>query len=276
MKGLRPLLLEDLQIAAPGLTVLRLCVNRHLPETHWVRSHRHRYAQILAYLSGSGWQLVEEERIPVSTGRIIGIPAGVSHAFEKERARSPLCLVVDLKMESNRLAKLQTRILNAEARAEIQSCLTWLAKQRSERGMLRVREAGVVLQVAGLLAESLATSGSGELSSGRGASSRFVERVRKYLCATEPDIWNGEAVAEALDMQRDHLNRLLKQECGLTAGQLIAEHRLDLARRGLESSGREIQEVAVSVGMLDRNYFARWFRKQTGLTPSVWRRRHGR
>ena len=274
MKGLRPLLLEDLEITAPGLTVLRLCVNRHLPETHWVRSHRHDYAQVLAYLSGSGWQAVGDRRIPVSSGRVIGIPAGVEHAFEKEKARSPLCLVIDLEGEVAGLSAVETRILSAESRAEVQRCLSWLDRQRQDNTGLRVREAGVVLQVAGLLVESLAVSEGAGLSSDRSAASRFSERVRKSLHEADPDDWEGEGIADALGVQRDHLNRLLKRECGLTLGQLIAEHRLARARQGLEESGREIQDVAASVGILDRNYFARWVRKQTGLTPSAWRKRH--
>lgn len=276
MRGLSPLLLEDLEIAAPGLSVLRLCLNRHLPETKWVEPHQHSYAQVLAYLSGSGWQSIEGERVPVSSGRVIGIPAGVDHAFVKEKARSPLCLVIDVKTEHRALATPQSRILNAEARAEIQRCLSWLAKQRPRRESLRVREAGVVLQIAGLLVETLAAGEGNRVSSDRGAPQRFANRVRKELDARKTETWTPVEIAERFGIQRDHLNRLLKEECGLTLGQLIAEHRLDQARRGLEKSDREIQEVAASVGILDRNYFARWFRKQTGLTPSAWRKRHGR
>ena len=277
MRGLSPLLLEDLEIATPGLSVLRLCLNRHLPETKWVEPHRHSYAQVLAYLSGSGWQSIEGERVPVSSGRVIGIPAGVAHAFVKEKARSPLCLVVDVKTEHRALATTRSRILNAEARAEIQRCLSWLAKQQQPgHESLRVREAGVVLQVAGLLVETLATGEGNRVSSDRGTPQRFANRVRKDLAACDAEGWTPVEIADRFGIQRDHLNRLLKEECGLTLGQLIAEHRLDRARRGLEKSDREIQEVGASVGILDRNYFARWFRKQTGLSPSAWRKRHRR
>jgi AraC family transcriptional activator of pobA len=32
-----------------------------------------------------------------------------------------------------------------------------------------------------------------------------------------------------------------------------------------------VGDVAEAVGMLDQNYFARWFRQQTGRVPSAWR-----
>ncbi len=278
MLGLRSLLFEDLEITAPGMRILRFSLNRHLPETHWVRPHRHEFAQVLAYLSGSGWQSVESERIPVSAGRVIGVPAGVEHAFVKEKARSPLCLAIDFEAEPGTLSAVETRLLKAEALTEIRRGLSWLAKQREVRAPsgLHLREAGVVLQVAGLLVETLAVPENQALVAGRSAGSRFAGRVRRLLREHSPEEWKAGMIAVKLGIQRDHLNRLLKQECGLTLGQLIADHRLEAARRGLEQSGREIQEVANEVGILDPNYFARWFRRQTGLTPSTWRQRHGR
>lgn len=276
MTGLRPLLFEDLEIASPGVTVLRLGLNRHLPETLWVRRHRHGFAQILAYLSGSGWQTVGDERLPVSTGRVIGIPAGVDHAFEKEKARSPLCLVIDLRTDSPRWAVPSSVILNAEAQSEIRRCLTWLARLNPVRGDLRVRECGVVLQVAGLLVESLTPERAESAAADRGTGTRFLARVRHWLREQAPERWDGALLAKELGMHRDHLNRLLRGECGLSIGQIIAEHRLEQARRGLVETEGEIQEIGASVGMLDRNYFARWFRQQTGLSPSAWRRRHRR
>jgi len=36
--------------------------------------------------------------------------------------------------------------------------------------------------------------------------------------------------------------------------------------------GVRISLVADRAGFLDQNYFSRWFRKQTGLAPSKWRK----
>ena len=45
----------------------------------------------------------------------------------------------------------------------------------------------------------------------------------------------------------------------------------DEATRLLRGSDRSIGDIATLVGMDDQNYFTRWFRKQTGQTPSRWR-----
>jgi len=74
--------------------------------------------------------------------------------------------------------------------------------------------------------------------------------------------------------QHDYLNRLLKEHEGLTLGQLRAHKLLARVQRLLRQAG-SIAEVAEAVGFDDPNYFARWFRKQTGLSPSRWRRHSG-
>jgi AraC family L-rhamnose operon transcriptional activator RhaR len=88
-----------------------------------------------------------------------------------------------------------------------------------------------------------------------------------------PDV-SLEDIASHTGYQHDHLNRLLRAECGLTLGQLRSRVRL---KRAVTLLGEKvpIQEVGEKIGILDPNYFARWFRQQTGVSPSSWRRRPG-
>ncbi len=80
-----------------------------------------------------------------------------------------------------------------------------------------------------------------------------------------------QEVAQASGYQHDYLNRMLKQQAGLTLGQLRADRILKQAQAWLPRAS-SISEVAEELGFGDPNYFARWFRKQTGVSPSVWRR----
>ena len=72
--------------------------------------------------------------------------------------------------------------------------------------------------------------------------------------------------------QRDHLNRLVKKETGLTLGQYRAQLRLAKAKELLDG-GAKIAPTGAAIGLADQGYFARWFRRQTGQTPSAWRGR---
>ncbi|OYU98724.1 MAG: hypothetical protein CFE26_27090 [Verrucomicrobiales bacterium VVV1] len=46
--------------------------------------------------------------------------------------------------------------------------------------------------------------------------------------------------------------------------------RLESAQAALRSAP-SVAEAATRCGFEDPNYFARWFRRQTGKTPSRWR-----
>ena len=79
------------------------------------------------------------------------------------------------------------------------------------------------------------------------------------------------SVAGNLHRTLDHLNRQLRAEIGTTVGGLLNRLRLEEVTRALRTTGRGIGEISSAIGMDDQNYFARWFRKQTGQTPTHWR-----
>lgn len=267
MKNFRPLLLEDLKVESSGLAVLRLCVNQHLPEVEWVKTHRHEFSQCLLYLSGHGIQQVDGKNYSVSAGSLICVPAGIPHAFEKRSPRVPLCLVVDYRMsESVQILQVSSR-LNAEDLTLLRQRLSWLmsVSDISDDVAIQAREAAAVLDVAGILLGVATGSVKGNMA--RPVSDK-VNRIIKngdLHSLTLPDL------IKQIGLQKDHLNRVLKRECGLTVSQLLAEARLEKAKALLSDPSMQIQDAGSGSGFEDRNYFARWFRKQTGLSPRDWR-----
>jgi AraC family L-rhamnose operon transcriptional activator RhaR len=77
-------------------------------------------------------------------------------------------------------------------------------------------------------------------------------------------------LARRVGLQKDYLNRLVRRACGLTLGQWRDRELLRAAESKLRR-GLTVIDVAGELGFNDSSYFARWFRKQTGLTPVQWR-----
>jgi AraC family L-rhamnose operon transcriptional activator RhaR len=77
-------------------------------------------------------------------------------------------------------------------------------------------------------------------------------------------------VAEALGYHPDYLSRLVRAETGLGLGRLAAQVRLQRAQKFLLKHAL-VRDAAAEAGFFDQNYFARWFRKQTGRTPLEWK-----
>jgi AraC family transcriptional activator of pobA len=77
--------------------------------------------------------------------------------------------------------------------------------------------------------------------------------------------------ASALAMTADRLNDHVKRAAGVTAGHLIRQRVLTEAKRELVFTGRPIHEIAYELGFADPSHFARFFRKQTGMSPQDFR-----
>ena len=270
MKNYRPLLIQDLNIQLPGLKILRIRLNRHLPEARWTE-HKHDHDQLLIYLMGRGQQRIDGALYPARPGTVIHIPPGSMHAFEQQPGRQPLCLVVDLEMEARRGVNRVCDQLTAEQLAETRSRMATLFRHpQVERREMALRVGAVVLDVLDIALRSLSwLDPVNRFSVTRHYT--VAKRVERLLEARDGAEMSLHQMAALTGYQHDHLNRLLRAECGLTLGQLRARVRLRRAAAFLAEK-KSVQSTAEAVGILDPNYFARWFRQQTGVSPSVWRR----
>ena len=273
MKGYRPLLMEKLGISLPGIEVIRLQLNEHLPGEN-LESHSHCYGQLLVYLKGRGAQSVGGRCYAARTGAVIYAAPGQQHSFERERERSPICLVLDVKLEE-RFGHRQSQVIGmlpATSLNHIRSRVSQLFAMRDIGASDRKLTVGAI--ILDILDTLLRTVGRlDELSAGVVGTRSLTKSSERAIssCISDPAV-SLATLAGKLGYQRDHLNRILKVECGLTLGQLRARIRLREAQRFLRR-GMAIGEVATHVGIDDQNYFARWYRAQTGVSPSAWRKR---
>jgi AraC family transcriptional activator of pobA len=81
--------------------------------------------------------------------------------------------------------------------------------------------------------------------------------------------------AEKLAMTTERLNDHVKRASGVTASHLIRQRVLTEAKRALVFTGQPIHEISYDLGFTDSSHFARFFRKQTGMTPQQFREARG-
>jgi AraC-like DNA-binding protein len=77
--------------------------------------------------------------------------------------------------------------------------------------------------------------------------------------------------AAELNVTPNYLNKTVKQHTHRTAIDWIEIARLNMAKMLLKDRTVPIGDVAGRVGVPDQSYFARFFKKKTGLTPSEFR-----
>lgn len=253
---------EPLDVRAGGYRFRRLALHRHLPETAAVGNHAHAWAQVLVYLSGAGEQEVAGRSSLVGPGSVVAVPPRVAHGFRRAEGGAPLCWVLDLNLPRGRRVEPGVGRMTGGV---------WAAWRRD---LAQAPAPGVEPVLGGAaallrLAEA-ALRAAGWVAVPRDAAPALVLDLASQLARAPLDVPLAELVARS-GFQRDHLNRKLRRETGLPLGQWRQQRRLERAEE-LLAAGWAVGRVAAEVGLPDQNYFARWFRRQTGRAPSVWAR----
>lgn len=267
MRRFRQLLIDRADIRVPGLRITTFAVHRHLAEHASVSAHRHSWSQAIVYLSGAGEQAIGSARARIEPGTLVLLPPGVPHAFTRRSADAPLCVLVDFRLRGARGRRAAVCSLNRSEIAQLRQHVAHLMGLQSGAGTaLRWEGAVPVLQVLLTLLRAAGWIERVRMPA-KSSGNRGVSLLLASLARTES---LGDTIQRS-GYHRDHLNRLVKKETGLTLGQYRAQLRLAKAKELLES-GLQVAHVGAAVGLVDQAYFARWFRRQTGQTPSAWRR----
>ena len=98
---------------------------------------------------------------------------------------------------------------------------------------------------------------------------RASYEMQKYF--KNPD-FSVSAVAGKLGMSETYFRRLFKSEFGVCPVQYLLQLRIAQAKNLLTYGKAKISEVATASGFSDIYYFSRQFKKQTGLTPTEYKR----
>lgn len=109
-----------------------------------------------------------------------------------------------------------------------------------------------------------------------GRSTVVPEAVNRFLESVfDPDRLPGSIASYAAQtgISENYLSRLVKQYTGRSVGAWIDIVRIQRAKRMLSSTPLPIIDIAAAVGVEDQSYFSRLFKKETGLTPSAFRKK---
>ncbi len=253
MPAWSPLLVQKIEIHALGFVLRKLQLNRHRDAE--VAPHGHDFAQLILYLSGEGVQTVATRRHRARTGDLFIIPPQTPHGFSVAGHSRPLCLVLDYELEAAGRVRATHRTLSPGTLNELHALLARVP----HKGRLTLGDYPAILAVvARLLAHAPAEPAP---------VPTLFEKLRAHV-GTPARLGK---IARDLGYHPDHLNRKLKRESGLGLRALRDRFRLEAAQAALLREPT-VAEAATRAGFDDPNYFARWFRRQTGLTPGAWRR----
>ncbi len=100
----------------------------------------------------------------------------------------------------------------------------------------------------------------------------IVSKVRAYVGEHLTEELDLSALAKNLNISKFYLWHAFKEATGLTPTQYVARRRLAVAKQLLVDTDKSLLAIALTVGFSDVGYFAKWFKKQEGVTPFAYRK----
>ncbi|MFD0960182.1 response regulator transcription factor [Paenibacillus chungangensis] len=100
---------------------------------------------------------------------------------------------------------------------------------------------------------------------------RISQEVIKLIEQRYSEKLTIQDIADDICLSINHMSNVFKKETGETVADYLTKVRMFHAKRMLQDPFIKIYEIAVDTGYSDPNYFAKVFKKYTGLSPKEYR-----
>ena len=101
----------------------------------------------------------------------------------------------------------------------------------------------------------------------------IVHFINSYLEHHYTDPLNIDKIAEEIGYSRGYLFSFYKQKTGTTIGRNLQDIRLNHAKQLLRESDFPVEKICYRCGFSDISNFYRMFKKQTGESPTGFRKK---
>ncbi|HEY4301398.1 MAG TPA: helix-turn-helix transcriptional regulator [Candidatus Didemnitutus sp.] len=265
--GVAPTLARTVDVRMPGLHLRRFTLHRPTADRAVLEPHPRGWAKTVLFLEEAA---AAEAKSPAA-GTVMVLPPGPGRRGQLAGDRLQSCLVFDFQLTDRSSPPASANVLPRAELLAVREQLAFLLRAPAGEGIRREWEGAVV--ILNLLVTLLRATGW--LEPAVPCPGTPGDSAMNRLLLTMPLTSPLQQVVQRSGYQRDHLNRLVKRETGLTLGQLRTRRRLSRAKE-LLAHGVKVGDVAGEIGLLDQSYFARWFRRQTGFCPSDWLQARGK
>ncbi len=255
------ILAATVRSAAPSF-VLALTSSVDLSYCH---VHAHRTCELVLHPSGRGITTMGDgQRILFAPGDAVLYPPHERHDQQLSEPGEDLIVQFDVSGPLPSKAFLLAGAVDAHAAGLARTICRQTASTPSGRSAVGYLIAALILALCERIDPS---AGEGLVDEGHAA------RARRIIAERYRDLGRLEHVAHELGIGHDHLRHLFRAAYGISLVGWLTEVRLARARELLTRTPLPLAEVARQVGWPNERYLCGVFRRNTGMTPTAWRRR---
>lgn len=143
-----------------------------------------------------------------------------------------------------------------------------MAHTRSELPGYQPLVAGMVVHLLGLV---FALSRQRTLTDERGDQQQLVQKAKVLIRELAQSKTAIQEVAAKLQTGYSHFRKIFKKHTGLAPGQYLNQLKIERAKSLLLYSDKRVKEIAYELNFESENYFSKFFRQKTGLSPLAFK-----
>lgn len=242
--------------------------------------------QVLYLTKGGGTVVMDNAKWVLRPPCLVLTPAQSVHGFSfRSDADGPVVTAAQTPLESiaavagpELLRHIRTPVvLEVDAASRHAEALASLYESIRREAQLHTAGkvgSGMALLVALLVQVArLSENGVSHCEPGRSRKASQIERFRSLLDEHFKRRWPVENYASELGITSGQLGRLCRDVLGMSTLDVINARIVHEAQRQLVYSTLSIKQIAAELGFADEAYFGRFFKKQTGHQPTLFRTR---
>ena len=257
-------------------------VERSAPNDWHIDAHRHDALLQFLYIRGGGGQvLIENSMIDLVPPCVIMLPAQTVHGFNFAPNVDGLVVTVAQRSIEALASIAAPGLVPVLQRAGVSRMSAHSVKESAFVPIVELLEkefratnrghmaAGMSLLIALFVhVVRLCESASAPSVASTERRAQQIKRFRELVAAHFREHRPVEFYAQKLGMTVTQLGRICREEISSLPLAMINEHLVREAQRDLVYSSMSVKQIAHGLGFADIAYFSRYFRKQTGVTPT--------
>lgn len=94
-----------------------------------------------------------------------------------------------------------------------------------------------------------------------------VQQILDYIRRNPEKDLSGDALSTVFSYHKNHINKLIKQETGISCSKYIRHAKIEYAKTLLSEEAYSLTELSMRLGYYDYSHFYKAFSAETGMTP---------
>jgi AraC family transcriptional regulator, transcriptional activator of pobA len=241
--------------------------------------HRHKFYMICLIIQGKGKHVIDFERIEIKANRLFFIKPEQIH-FWDVKPKSKLAVVqfsedfLTSLFNYNNIPAINTSYESfIDLQPDTTSTILKILKKIEFEYAQNELNANKIIQASIFILLSEIERIMNPDSNQRTKSNKYtiLDNFRNLVNIKYKEITSVNGYANLLKITPNYLNIIVKETTGLTANELMHKRIILEAKRLLINYNSDVTQIAFELGFKDASYFARFFKKTTGVSPSKFR-----